>query len=377
MKKKFDYSQRPKGRAYNAEPYRLPREQWPLALQNEFSAYETWRTDSFVLGRSWQRRQRPTTFAKSVIEYESYFGYLVNEHGRSAHSLQLADIHNLDLLRAYAVWHARERTNGPSRFIEKTIGDFLAVARHYLSADEDSLTNMTKLKAEMKPEKARDKRERWVSLATLEAIGCAERPNANGRRPASSVLTALDAQRSLLIRLLVRRPLRNRNIREMQLRRNLYREAAGWVIEFRGNELKVGRREGRESVYRTSFPGNLVEQLEEFLGKWRPILNADDRDLVFLSLRGTPISQGALNEQIRKAVYEYTGRATNIHLFRDIWATEYITDTQNFSVAATMLGDTLETVLRHYAHLRTHDASNQADAFITRILDDSNLHGVE
>lgn len=246
--------------------------------------------------------------------------------------------------------------------------DFLATARHYLKVDATKLEAMTSLRAQVKPEVARDKRERWNSLATLEAVGLAEYPD--GREFPNPVYAALAAQRSLIIRLLVRRPLRSRNIREMQLGRNLYQTAKGWDIEFRGMELKVSRRCGQENVYHVSFPPDLVETLEEFLERWRPVLNTNGSNIVFLSRYGTPLSQSALNKQIKRAVYEHTGRGTNIHLFRDIWATEFIIGTQNLTAAAMILGDELETVLRRYAHLRAHDASQQADEFVAEILGD-------
>ena len=37
------------------------------------------------------------------------------------------------------------------------------------------------------------------------------------------------------------------------------------MIEFRGMELMVGRRNGRTNLYRLSWPKDLVPELEEFL----------------------------------------------------------------------------------------------------------------
>ena len=366
MERKFDYDQRQTGCQRNNSPYRLPLSQWPSSLQAEFDAYEQWRTGKLVPGRPWQRQQRPDTFARAVIQFEGYFGYLVNIRGENANSLRLESIHDLERLRSYTIWHADTRTGGPSRFIEKTLGDFAVVARYYMQVDRDILEGMAKLKAELKPDEVRDHRERWVSLLTLEQVGCDEYPD--GQPFPNMVYRALAAQRSLIIRLLVRRPLRSRNIREMRLGHNLYRQAEGWIIEFQGDELKVERRGQQKNVYRISFPADLMEPLEEFLKKWRPILNTKNCDYLFLSRQGVPISKGALNEQIQKAVYERTGRGPNVHLVRHIWATEFIEETQNFSVTAAILGDELETVLRHYAHLRTQDAGRHADEFLAGAL---------
>ena len=89
------------------------------------------------------------------------------------------------------------------------------------------------------------------------------------------------------------------------------------------------------------------------------------------------MSQSALHKQIAKATYEYTGRATNPHLVRHIWATEFIMSTQGFTVAAAMLGDELETVLRRYAHLQLLDAGQQADRFLVELFEHENFQAVD
>jgi hypothetical protein len=374
MKCRFNYADRKKQRCYSREPYRLSQDQWPEPLRTEFAAYTHWRTAGFVAGRPRQRRQREGTFQKTVIEFEAYFGYLVNVAGRERYSLRLKDICNSDWLSAYASWHAENRADGePSRFIQKTLGDFLVVARHYLSVDNTTLQAMADLKTEVMPDTARDKRDRWNSLMTLERVGLAVYPNGARRFP-NRIYVALAAQTSLIIRLLVRRPVRSRNIREMRLGRNLYRAAEGWMLHFQGEELKVSRRDGRENLYRISFPCDLEGELEEFLEKWRPLLNTHNSEFVFLSRKGIPLSQSALHKQIAKSTYEYTGRATNPHLIRHIWATEFIASTQRFTVAAAMLGDELETVLRRYSHLKILDAGQRADEFFTELLMKTGQH---
>jgi hypothetical protein len=367
LERRFNYDQRQKGRCYSQDPYRLPYQQWPEALAAELAAYQEWRTAALVLGRPPQCKQRSETFASSIIEFECYFGYLTNILNKPSHTLHLADICNVEWLYSYANWHAEHRSDGLSRFIEKTMADFLATARHYLKADAEKLEAMASLKAQVKPETVRDKHEWWNSLTTLEAIGLAEYPN--GRYFPKLIYAAMAAQCSLIIRLLVRRPLRSRNIREMQLGKQLFQENGEWVIEFRDSQMKVARKQGRRNVFRLSFPDDLVPFLEEYLEVWRPILNQDDLPNVFVTTRSEPWSRNALNEQIKKTIYAYTGKATNVHLFRDIWATEFILRTQDFTTAAEMLNDDVQTVLLHYAHLRTQNACQTADKFLAATLE--------
>ena len=64
------------------------------------------------------------------------------------------------------------------------------------------------------------------------------------------IIHALQHQHALMLRLLVRIPLRSRNLREIQLDNNLYHDQHGhWHLHFRGEELKVGTRNGRTNEY--------------------------------------------------------------------------------------------------------------------------------
>lgn len=218
------------------------------------------------------------------------------------------------------------------------------------------------------PDAKRDKRKLIVSLATLEEIGEAEKPSLQELEAATTRYEkehlALRAQRSLYIRLLIYRPLRNRNIREMRIGENLYQEGENWIIEFRGIELKVGRRNGRTNVYRLIWPQELVPQLEEFLEHWRPLLSGHGRPELFISRLGLPYTAFGINEEFKKTIFEYTGRAMNIHLVRNVWASEYFAAENDVTIAADLLGDSIETVMRHYVDPLRKRATEAADRFV-------------
>jgi hypothetical protein len=99
---------------------------------------------------------------------------------------------------------------------------------------------------------------------------------------------------------------------------------------------------------------------------WRPLLPGHNRPELFTVWTKRPFTANALNTEVKKAIFSYTGRATNIHRLRDIWATEFIEQTQDFPLAASMLGDTVETVLRHYMHLRRTNTCEVADRFFAQ-----------
>jgi hypothetical protein len=111
-----------------------------------------------------------------------------------------------------------------------------------------------------------DKARAWLTLAELDAVGLelwaeAQRPVASRRagtgRPIQrpGLYRALQAGWALMLRLLVRVPLRQRNLREMRLEKHLYRDGAGhWHLAFAGEELKVGRRRGRRQALPPGAP---------------------------------------------------------------------------------------------------------------------------
>lgn len=157
-------------------------------------------------------------------------------------------------------------------------------------------------------------------------------------------------------------------MREMKLEGNLYWDNGKWIIEFAGDQLKVEERGGLLNIYRVTFPPDLIPQLEEWLDQWRPLLNVNRLSNVFVTRNGGVFTKTALNAEFRDTVYDYTGRATNIHMARKIWATEYILKTRDPVFAAQMLGDTVQTVLRNYAHLFNDIVGDLADEFLKEAL---------
>ena len=68
------------------------------------------------------------------------------------------------------------------------------------------------------------------------------------------------------------------------------------------------------------------------------------------------------------AVSRHTGQRFYPHLIRTIWATECLEKTQNFTIAATMLGDTLQVVMKTYYDIVHKDQHAKAAAFLSEAL---------
>ena len=176
---------------------------------------------------------------------------------------------------------------------------------------------------------------------------------------------------SLIIRLLVRLPMRQRQIREMVLGQNLLQDHAGvWQIRFVGKQLKVAQVKGVINIYAFPFPIDLVPLLDEYLSQWRPKLAAAGETHVFLNSRGKPfIRSKDIADMIARTCFRFTGVGVTPHMFRDIWATEYLeANFGDVGGCARRLGNTPEMIMAHYAHILKRSADERAQTFLRTTL---------
>ena len=176
-----------------------------------------------------------------------------------------------------------------------------------------------------------------------------------------------------MLRLLVRIPLRQRNLRELLLEKNLYKDESGhWHLHFSGSELKIGTRNRRVNEYHvdlTNYCPDLLPHLEEFVNIYRRrIPHAEDSSLLFLTRRGRPYTGDTLRGELASLVLRRTNKHFYPHLIRTIWASEYLSATNDFEGAATLLGDTVQMVLKAYYEIHEKKAYNRASQFLTTTL---------
>ena len=357
---------------------------WPLpaALAAELAQYREWATSLYTPNRPARAKRRLVTMEKVLGTVARIAGFLVHIQHLEADTLTLRDLLTPTRVEAYIAWliARRGKVTRTPHFI---VVDLRTITRQWLH-DDAWAADLTRLLHSLPPPDAvRDKRKRWLSLLDLEVVGRSRYP-LNAQRLRDSKLArqihqhqvpqratlrgmAVWVQHSLILRLLVRIPLRQRNIREIRLDHNLRRLPDGtWQLTFQGPELKIGRRRGRENHVTYRFPSDLQGLLEEWLQTWRPLLvKPPDPGCVFLTKRGRPYSVVTLGHLITRMTWKFSGVPVNPHMIRDIWATEYIKSTRDIIGAAYMLGDTVETVLKYYAHLLDADAEERAVQWLT------------
>lgn len=389
----------------------------PDYLSRELSAYETWSTKIVNRERPDALKKRPITFSHHKGTLLRAAGYLVKFRGFEPESISLSTLSDPDNGISYIEWSIEQQgrfTVAAAMNVERII-----VMAKYLSITAQSpehqkifdqrVEELRRYKKNLGlPEPVYDKTKRWLSLRQLESVGLSIYP-LNARRLSelkpdvrNSLLRdqenrfrrynryAYKVMQSLLIRLSIRLPLRQRNFREMlwnpgtpEQGRNLYRKNGKWYVRFQSAELKISHVKGKANRVEHQFPDDLVDLLQEWLSRWRPILISYQKEsaigtekatagqeVVFLSSVGTPLSLQQVTWAYESATYRFTGIAMNPHMIRTVWATEYIKSTKNFIDAAYMLGDRVETVLQSYADLLDEDCGLRASSWLSQTLKD-------
>jgi integrase/recombinase XerD len=163
----------------------------------------------------------------------------------------------------------------------------------------------------------------------------------------------------LMIALLALVPLRRRNFAGLQLGHNVLAINDVWLITLDESETKT------HAPLEILWPDELNAPLRTYLNVHRPVLSAINRrggkppgDALWVSSRGSPLTEMAMYLRICEHTQKAFGRAINPHLFRDAAATTLaIADPAHVRVAAPLLGHrTFTTTERHYQQAQSFDA---------------------
>ncbi|OAN45464.1 hypothetical protein A6A04_20875 [Paramagnetospirillum marisnigri] len=283
-----------------------------------------------------------------------------------AYGQWLAWLHNNDLLDEDSPPEARVTPERMTAFINQlaarisqvsvtmmtgALGRILAV----LSPDIDWAW-MRRLYQDLKgwAEPSRDKRVAMVPAKDLFDLGLHLMDTAEDGDPAPYFAAPLYRD-GLLIALLITRPVRMRNISNIELGRQLVRDEAGYWLRFPPDETKTGIE------IDVPLPHALIPYLKTYLTKHRPVLLGRRKAgtpvtmALWVSRWGTAMIQHAIRDQIKKRTKDAFGKAVWPHLFRDSAATSMaVEDPENVRLAAGLLGHTtFATTEEHYilAHM--------------------------
>ena len=366
-------------------PYRLEPKDCPPAFLDDLRAYVAWCEAPVARNRDRRIIKKPVTSQKTYKHMLRLAGFAVRELGYAPESISIRALCQPELIEAFINWWLTVRRGKVTASLEQYLIIPRTLARHWLQDAELTATLGQMMKTLPLTEPVRDKSTRWLSLRQLDEIGESLHP-LNARRlhdfpilkqpyyahMHSQRYMAHTAEFGLIIRLLVRLPMRQRCIREMLWGTNLYQDHAGvWQIRFVGAQLKIAVVKGVISEYTFPFPADLVPVLEDWLNVWRPKLCVGTEEKhVFLKTTGAPFTVGKeISDPIARHTWRFSGVGVTPHMIRDIWASEYL-DAHPGDVGgcARRLGNRPETVMAHYAHILKRSADGRAEQFLQATL---------
>lgn len=207
----------------------------------------------------------------------------------------------------------------------------------------------------------------------MDAMGRLRRVG-NAAAPGSS--TELLARRDeLILGLLVACPLRAKNMETLTYHANnsgsFYRTATGqWRIRIALANLKNGDSKRGNGAYDIPVAAWLNSRLDDYVNTVRPkLVSGSDPGYLLLTEGGARLR--SFPKLVAKLTRGYITGCMGFgpHSFRHIVATDWLKKHPNdFLTVSELLGDTVETVIREYAHLKVDVAFSRYEAYVSALL---------
>lgn len=390
-----------KRRQYSANPYGLKDEEFPSALVNQLEKLHRFLTAPEIPKRK-DRPLREATFQtyKNSIRY--FFGWMHRFQDVPLEELRLEMMADRDWLDEFIAWGINDRKNGYGwATLIGAAALNIAKWQHYKRSqlskyrDIQEIENIRALMLEIAHKREREPRrtiskemleeklvtfEQCVEVANYLRKCCAPQRTAfrkgqekhHAGRKRSDMAIMLSWQRYLLVALLTYCPVRQRELRELELGKTLFREEGGYVVRLRPEDHKTGSKTGKDREF--ALPNNLTADLDEWLNIWRPKVSTQHQ-VVFVRLSpqcpdrfGEPYDRTKLGEVVTRAMYNATGilygdpKRTSPHDFRRIaitWQRKYGSRDQDEALAE-MMGHSVREADRTYSQLTSRERTEKA-----------------
>lgn len=344
-------------------PYRLKQENWPLPIQ------EWWKQSSERAAA----RLRPITLERYTEALGGYLGFLKQR------VTEVDDLYRESHFDEYIRWHAKRA--GVQGFTSTCNWTLKALVTGKTSDEvKKALHRIRKMYPLAPPLHDKGSEVESLTLRDLERVGRSLLEW--GRTPVSTSKEGsrnglhrnYEFREGLMLRLLVRIPMRQRCLREMNLSDNLTKDRNGiWKIRFKGLELKIAWRGREQNVWQVRFPADLIPDLEEYLDRVRPCLLAgQNSNLVFMSHGAGMLSDDEIRLNLLLRVFQYTKRRFYPHLIRTIWPTEMSESDADIRAVAYMMNDRIETILKKYYAHTGKGLQERAEKMVQNLIADSN-----
>ena len=207
----------------------------------------------------------------------------------------------------------------------------------------------------------------------IQAMGTLRRI---GNAAASGSKTELLARRDeLILGLLVACPLRAKNLQTLTYHPNntgsIYRTSAGqWRVRIALSNLKNGGSKRALGIYDVPLAGWLNSRLDDYVATVRPhLVQGTDPGYLLLTDEGNRLSN--FTSLVHRLTRSYIPGCMGFgpHAFRHIVATDWLKKHPNdFLTVSELLGDTVDTVIREYAHLKQDVAFARYETYVSGLL---------
>jgi integrase len=415
-----------RGRRKSGEyPYALKEGELTPKLAAQLESIQEFLTAKYMPARKGEPALRERSF-KCRREHILYFlGWLHHDTSRTFKHLSCPldkskkTLEDLDItlmiyretLEKYIGWHLTTKGNGYG-FCVQIGAAALAIAKWNFSVNEAAprqarfddcrdVLNVRAVMSELKPESKKDRRttsrealsEKLLEMEQCQEIVeylrrcCAERTAQGHKRSNTRIIDSW--QDYLICSILTYTPVRQREIRELELGKTLIREADGWWVKLSPSQHKTGSKTGKGREY-PLFPCHLKERfnkdLDDYINKWRALENLDHNFLFFIrgtdaqkrQGRGEPIHQANhLSRLIPKLIFKITGilyglenaKATTPHDFRRIfetWLFKYGTP-EDIEIYTEILGHSPEEARKTYQQVTSREKTERAEFIFQKV----------
>ncbi len=390
-----------KRRQFSANPYGLRDEEFSDTLKNQLEQLHRFLTAPEIPKRK-DRPLREVTFQTYRNSIRYFFGWMHRFQDVPLDELKLDMMADRDWLDEFIAWGINDRKNGYGwATLVGAAALNVAKWKHYkhsklakyrdIQEIEDIRALLLEIahKREREPRRTTSKEMLEEKLVTFEqctdvvkylrkccapqrtAFRKGQGKNYAGRKRSDEAIM-LSWLRYLVVAILTYCPIRQRELRDLELGKTLFREEDGYVLRLRPEDHKTGSKTGKDREF--ALPAHLTADLDEWLNVWRPKISTEhQRVFIHVSSKsgqklGQPYDGVKLSEIVTHTMYTATGvlygdpKRTSPHDFRRIaitWQRKYGNRNQDEALAE-MMGHSVKEADRTYSQLTSRERTEKA-----------------
>ncbi|WP_348230865.1 hypothetical protein [Trichocoleus desertorum] len=282
-------------RALHANPYGLQESELTAKLSKQLEQLHTFCTGEYVPKRQ-DKKMREITFKNHKERVLDILGWLKNVENYELNDLDLKLLLDLELLDKFFAWGINERENtcgwamgfcNSALNIAKWLHCYESkrpMYRDIAVVEEIRMITNNLSKRYTEQRKANKKAKRAEKEMTMEQCVevlkylrkcCAPRDSFGTKRSDLAIIKSW--QRYLLVAILTYCPLRQRELRELELGRTLFRTPDGYRIVLEPEDNKTA--DERDFILSDVLAPEVVADIDEWLNVWKPKTQAATVDL--------------------------------------------------------------------------------------------------